>query len=55
MIAVDEIVTNALEHGHPPPASRSWTTPDALFVQIDDRGSTGTTVTLRFPRPAALS
>lgn len=40
VIAVDEIVTNALEHGHPPPASRSWTTPNALFIQIDDgRGS----------------
>jgi len=93
VIAVDEIATNALEHGRPPARVRSWTTPDALFVQVDDHGSTripaatgyhrpptdtrrgrgiwiarhltdvltthtgptGTTVTLRFPRSAALS
>jgi anti-sigma regulatory factor (Ser/Thr protein kinase) len=93
VIAVDEIATNALEHGRPPARVRSWTTPGALFVQIDDHGGTripavtgyhrpptdarrgrglwiarhladvlttytgptGTTVTLCFPKPAALS
>ncbi|MGH3865075.1 MAG: ATP-binding protein [Pseudonocardiaceae bacterium] len=92
VMAVDEIATNALEHGRPPARVRSWTTPEALFVQVDDHGGTripvatgyhrpptdarrgrgiwmarafadvltthtgvtGTTVALRFPRPAAL-
>ena len=92
VIAVDEIATNALEHGRPPAHVRSWSTPEALFVQVDDHGGmrvpvatgdhppatdarrgrgiwmaraladvltmhtgiAGTTVALRFSRPAAL-
>ncbi len=52
VMAVDEIVTNALEHGRPPAHVRSWSTPEALFVQVDDHGSIRVPVTTGDHRPA---
>ncbi|MBA2472084.1 MAG: hypothetical protein DLM61_10365 [Pseudonocardiales bacterium] len=52
VIAVDEIATNALEHGQPPACVRGWTTPDALFVQVDDQGRTCIPVTTGYHRPS---
>jgi anti-sigma regulatory factor (Ser/Thr protein kinase) len=51
VIAVDEIATNALEHGQPPAHVRGWTTPDALFVQVDDHGRAGIPATTGYRRP----
>ena len=52
VIAVDEIATNALEHGQPPGCVRGWTTPDALFVQVDDRGRGCIPATTGYQRPS---
>jgi anti-sigma regulatory factor (Ser/Thr protein kinase) len=52
VIAVDEIVTNALEHGRPPACVRGWTTPDALFVQVHDQGRACIPVTTGYQRPS---
>jgi anti-sigma regulatory factor (Ser/Thr protein kinase) len=51
VIAVDEIATNALEHGRPPARVRSWTTPDALLVQVDDHGGTRIPAATGYHRP----
>jgi anti-sigma regulatory factor (Ser/Thr protein kinase) len=51
VIAVDEIATNAVEHGQPPAHVRAWTTPDALFVQVDDHGRTRIPATIGCNRP----
>ncbi len=51
VIAVDEIATNALEHGQPPARVRGWITPEALFVQVDDHGRTRIPVTTGYIRP----
>jgi anti-sigma regulatory factor (Ser/Thr protein kinase) len=52
VIAVDEIATNALEHGKPPACVRGWTTPDALFVQVDDQGRASIPATTGYQRPS---
>ncbi len=52
VIAVDEIATNALEHGKPPACVRGWTTPDALFVQVDDQGRACIPATTGYQRPS---
>ncbi|PZS38101.1 MAG: hypothetical protein DLM62_15565 [Pseudonocardiales bacterium] len=52
VIAVDEIATNALEHGQPPSCVRGWTTPDALFVQVDDQGRDFIPATTGYQRPS---
>ncbi|MGB8960432.1 MAG: sensor histidine kinase [Pseudonocardiaceae bacterium] len=52
VIAVDEIATNALEHGQPPARVRGWTTPAALFIQVDDRGRSNIPATTGYHRPA---
>jgi anti-sigma regulatory factor (Ser/Thr protein kinase) len=52
VIAVDEIATNALEHGQPPACVRGWTTPDALFVQVDDQGRDCIPATTGYQRPS---
>jgi anti-sigma regulatory factor (Ser/Thr protein kinase) len=51
VIAVDEIATNALEHGQPPARVRGWSTADALFVRIDDHGHNGIPATTGYIRP----
>ncbi|MGH3546897.1 MAG: MEDS domain-containing protein [Pseudonocardiaceae bacterium] len=51
VIAVDEIATNALEHGRPPARVRGWTTPAALFVRVDDHGRTSIPATTGYHRP----
>lgn len=51
VIAVDEIATNALEHGQPPARVRGWSTPDAVFVRVDDRGRAGIPATTGYVRP----
>jgi anti-sigma regulatory factor (Ser/Thr protein kinase) len=51
VIAVDEIATNALEHGQPPARIRGWSTPDALFVQVDDHGGISIPATTGYHRP----
>jgi anti-sigma regulatory factor (Ser/Thr protein kinase) len=38
MIAVGEVVTNALQHGVPPVRLRAWTTEHAARVNVCDRG-----------------
>lgn len=52
VIAVDEIATNALEHGQPPACVRGWTAPDALFVQVDDQGRACIPATTGYQRPS---
>jgi anti-sigma regulatory factor (Ser/Thr protein kinase) len=52
IIAVDEIATNALEHGHPPARVRGWTTLEALFVRVDDHGSDRIPTTTGYRRPS---
>ena len=52
VIAVDEIATNALEHGKPPACVRGWSTPDALFVQVDDQGRASIPATTGYQRPS---
>jgi anti-sigma regulatory factor (Ser/Thr protein kinase) len=52
VIAVDEIATNALEHGKPPACVRGWTTSDALFVQVDDQGRACIPATTGYQRPS---
>jgi anti-sigma regulatory factor (Ser/Thr protein kinase) len=52
VIAVDEIATNALEHGQPPACVRGWTTPDALFIQVDDQGRTCIPASTGYHRPS---
>jgi anti-sigma regulatory factor (Ser/Thr protein kinase) len=51
VIAVDEIATNALEHGQPPARVRGWSTTDAVFVRVDDHGRTGIPPTIGYVRP----
>jgi len=51
VIAVDEIATNALEHGQPPARVRGWSTADAVFVRVDDHGRTGIPATTGYVRP----
>lgn len=51
IIAVDEIATNALEHGQPPARIRGWSTADAVFVRVDDHGRTGIPATTGYVRP----
>jgi anti-sigma regulatory factor (Ser/Thr protein kinase) len=51
VIAVDEIATNALEHGQPPARVRGWSTTDAVFLRIDDHGHTGIRETAGYVRP----
>jgi anti-sigma regulatory factor (Ser/Thr protein kinase) len=51
VIAVDEIATNALEHGQPPARVRGWSTADAVFVRVDDQGRTGIPQTTGYIRP----
>jgi anti-sigma regulatory factor (Ser/Thr protein kinase) len=51
VLAVDEIATNALEHARSPAHVRSWTTPEALFVQVDDRGGIRIPVAAGYHRP----
>lgn len=50
VIAVDEIATNALEHGQPPACVRGWTTPAALLVQVDDQGRNSIPATTGYHR-----
>lgn len=52
VIAVDEIATNALEHGQPPARVRGWSTADAVFVRVDDRGRGGIPPTNGYARPS---
>jgi len=52
VIAVDEIATNALEHGQPPACVRGWTSPDALFVQVEDQGRISIPATTGDHRPS---
>jgi anti-sigma regulatory factor (Ser/Thr protein kinase) len=51
VIAVDEIATNALEHGQPPARVRGWTDPDALIIQVADQGRTSIPATTGYHRP----
>jgi len=51
VIAVDEIATNALEHGQPPARVRGWSTADAVFVRVDDQGRSGIPPTTGYVRP----
>ncbi|MFB9235874.1 anti-sigma factor RsbA family regulatory protein [Plantactinospora siamensis] len=39
IVAVSEVVTNALRHGRPPVLSRVWTTPDRIVVTVSDGGT----------------
>jgi anti-sigma regulatory factor (Ser/Thr protein kinase) len=55
VIAVDEIATNALEHGRPPARVRGWTTSDALFVRVDDHGRTWVPATNGYRQPSTDS
>src|SRR5437763_14103021 len=50
VIAVDEIATNALEHGQQPARDRGWCTADAVFVRVDDHGDTGIRATTGYVR-----
>lgn len=52
VMAVDEIATNALEHARTPARVRSWTTPESLFVQIDDHGCTRIPVATGYQQPS---
>ena len=38
VMAVSEVVTNAVMHGHPPVVFRMWTAPDRVVATISDRG-----------------
>jgi anti-sigma regulatory factor (Ser/Thr protein kinase) len=51
VIAVDEIATNALEHGEPPARVRAWSTTDAVFIRVDDQGRIGIPATTGYVRP----
>lgn len=51
VIAVDEIATNALEHGDPPARVRAWSTADAVFIRVDDHGRNGIPQTAGYVRP----
>lgn len=51
VIAVDEIATNALEHGQPPARIRGWSTPEAVFIRVDDHGRAGIPATTGYVRP----
>jgi anti-sigma regulatory factor (Ser/Thr protein kinase) len=51
VIAVDEIATNALEHGQPPARVQGWSTADAVFIRVDDHGRTGIPQTTGYVRP----
>lgn len=55
VIAVDEIATNALEHGQPPARVRGWCSGDAVIVRVDDHGRTGIPATTGYVRPPAGS
>lgn len=50
--AVDEVTTNALEHGGPPARVRSWVDGTTLVVQVDDQGRRPIPPTGGFHRPA---
>ena len=39
VVAVSEVVTNALRHGRPPVRLRVWTGPDRIVVEVRDGGS----------------
>ncbi|AYF28661.1 MULTISPECIES: anti-sigma factor RsbA family regulatory protein [Micromonospora] len=39
VIAVSEVVSNALRHGEPPVCLRLWRAPDRMVVTVHDRGS----------------
>jgi anti-sigma regulatory factor (Ser/Thr protein kinase) len=52
VIAVDEIATNAVEHGQPPVRVRGWTSSTALFVQVEDQGRTSIPATTGYDRPS---
>ena len=51
VIAVDEIATNALEHGQPPARVRGWTDSEALIIQVADQGRTSIPATTGYHRP----
>jgi anti-sigma regulatory factor (Ser/Thr protein kinase) len=51
VIAVDEIVTNALEHGQPPARVMGWSTADAVYIRVDDHGRAGIPPTTGYVRP----
>ncbi len=39
MLAINEVTTNALRHGHPPYRVRVWLQPDRFLATVTDRGS----------------
>lgn len=39
LVAVSEVVTNAIEHGSPPVRLRCWAAPDRLVVSVTDGGA----------------
>lgn len=49
--AVDEITTNALEHGSPPARVQSWVDGDRLVVEVRDSGTTPIPPMAGFHRP----
>jgi anti-sigma regulatory factor (Ser/Thr protein kinase) len=50
--AVNEVVTNGLQHGTPPVRVRAWTADGLARVQVHDRGLTSIPVTAGYHRPA---
>lgn len=51
VLAVHEVVTNALIHGAPPVRVRGWSRPGELLVQVDDTGQQPVPVLAGYQRP----
>jgi anti-sigma regulatory factor (Ser/Thr protein kinase) len=54
VVAVGEVVTNALQHGRPPVRVRAWTADELARVHVHDRGLAPIPATAGYHRPARM-
>jgi anti-sigma regulatory factor (Ser/Thr protein kinase) len=52
LVAVTEVVTNALQHGKPPCRVRAWESGRVSYVRVDDHGHATGLATAGYQRPA---
>jgi anti-sigma regulatory factor (Ser/Thr protein kinase) len=52
LVAVTEVVTNALQHGQPPGRVRAWESGRVTYVRVDDHGHAPSLATAGYQRPA---
>jgi anti-sigma regulatory factor (Ser/Thr protein kinase) len=52
LVAVTEVVTNALQHGQPPCRVRAWESGRVSYVRVDDHGHATGLATAGYQRPA---